>query len=83
MPEEPPAPAARVEDGRALRKDSLWSAAARRRRAVRGPPGGVGDEGRLREDPEAPEAPAPELGDFVSGPDSAPEVRGEDARGDA
>jgi hypothetical protein len=49
---------------------------------VRGPPGGVGEEGRFKEDPDAPAA-APELGDLESGPDSAPEVRGDDARGEA
>lgn len=81
VPEEPPAPAARVELGRALRRDSLWSAAARRRIAARGPPGGVGEEGRFTEaaDPEATAAP-PAL---ESGPDSAPEVMGEAARGEA
>ena len=79
VPEEPPAPAARVEAGRALRRDSLWSAAARRRRAVRGPPGGVGDEGRLTAEPEAA-APA---ADLPSGPDSVPDARGDEARGDA
>lgn len=79
VPEEPPAPAERVEVGRALRRDSLWSAAARRRRAVRGPPGGVGEDGRFRA--ELPEAAA--LGDLVSGPDSAPEVRGDAGRGEA
>jgi len=76
--EEPPAPAERVELGRTLRRDSLWSAAARRRKAARGPPGGVGEEGRLTEEAEAA-APV----DLESGPDSAPEVRGEAARGDA
>lgn len=44
---EPPAPAARVLLGRALAIFSFWSAAARRRIAVRGPPGmAEGDEGR-------------------------------------
>jgi hypothetical protein len=43
---EPPAPAARVLLGRALAIFSFWSAAARRRMAVRAPPGGAGDEGR-------------------------------------
>jgi hypothetical protein len=43
---EPPAPADRVLVGLALAIFSFWSAAARRRMAVRGPPGGVGDEGR-------------------------------------
>lgn len=81
VPDEPPAPAARVDAGRALRSDSLWSAAARRRRAVRGPPGGVGDEGRLPDDPEA--AAAPPAADLLSGPDSVPDARGEGARGDA
>jgi hypothetical protein len=50
---EPPAPAERVLLGRALAIFSFWSAAARRRMAVRGPPGGVGDEGRLRLAPVA------------------------------
>ena len=82
VPDEPPAPAERVELGRALRSDSLWSAAARRRIAARGPPGGVGDEGRLTDEPVAA-APEPEPGDLASGPDSAPEVRGEAGRGEA
>ena len=43
---EPPAPAALVLVGRALATFSFWSAAARLRMAVRGPPGGVGDDGR-------------------------------------
>lgn len=81
MPEEPPAPAARVELGLTLRSDSLWSAAARRRRAARGPPGGVGEAGRLMAEAD-PEAPGPEPADLVSGPDSAPEVRGEAGRGE-
>lgn len=81
VPEEPPAPAERVELGRTLRRDSLWSAAARRRRAARGPPGGVGDEGRLMAEADPAAAPAP--ADLESGPDSAPEVRGEAARGEA
>jgi hypothetical protein len=42
----PPAPAALVDDGRALASLSFWSAAARRRIAVLGPPGGVGELGR-------------------------------------
>lgn len=42
---EPPAPADLVLVGRAFAIFSFWSAAARRRMAVRGPPGGVGDEG--------------------------------------
>jgi len=49
--------------------------------AARGPPGGVGEEGRLTEEPEAAAAPAP--ADLESGPDSAPEVRGEAGRGEA
>lgn len=81
VPDEPPAPAERVELGRAFRRDSLWSAAARRRMAARGPPGGVGDEGRPTEEPEAT-APGP-AADLESGPDSAPEVRGEAGRGEA
>lgn len=48
VPELPPAPAALVELGRAFLTDSLWSAAARRRIADRGPPGG--DDARRRED---------------------------------
>lgn len=48
---EPPAPAARVLVGLALAILSFWSAAARLRMAVRGPPGGVGDEGRTTEEP--------------------------------
>lgn len=43
---EPPAPADLVLAGLALAIFSFWSAAARLRIAVRGPPGGVGDEGR-------------------------------------
>lgn len=43
---EPPAPAALVELGLAFATLSFWSAAARRRIAVLGPPGGVGDDGR-------------------------------------
>lgn len=82
VPDEPPAPAARVELGRALRSDSLWSAAARRRKAARGPPGGVGEAGRLMDEAD-PEAPGPEPGDLDSGPDSAPEVRGDAGRGEA
>lgn len=62
---EPPAPADRVEVGLALAIFSFWSAAARRRIAVRGPPGGVGEEGRLT---LAPLAAAP----------SGEEARGED-----
>jgi hypothetical protein len=50
---EPPAPAARVLLGRALAIFSFWSAAARRRMAVRGPPGIEGDEGRLTLEPLA------------------------------
>lgn len=42
----PPAPAARVDVGRALATRSARSAAAFRRMAVLGPPGGVGEEGR-------------------------------------
>lgn len=40
---DPPAPAALVELGRALATLSFCSAAARRRIAVLGPPGGVGE----------------------------------------
>lgn len=44
--ELPPAPAERVEVGRALEALSALSWAALRRIAVAGPPGGFGDEGR-------------------------------------
>lgn len=81
VPDEPPAPAERVELGRTFRRDSLWSAAARRRMAARGPPGGVGEEGRLTDEPVAAAEPAPP--DFESGPDSAPDVSGEAGRGEA
>ena len=67
---EPPAPAARVLLGRALAILSFWSAAARRRIAVRAPPGGGGEEGR------APEALA------AGGVPAAPAVEGEAARGE-
>jgi hypothetical protein len=49
----PPAPAARVLLGRALATLSFCSAAARRRIAVRAPPGGVGEDGRPVLWPEA------------------------------
>ncbi len=61
----PPAPAARVLLGRALAIFSFWSAAARRRIAVRAPPGGAGDNGRAVLAPEA----------------AAGEVAGEERRG--
>ncbi len=64
---EPPAPAARVLLGRALATFSFWSAAARRRMAVRAPPGGVGDEGRAVDAPAVAAA-------------SGEEARGEDYR---
>lgn len=71
VPEEPPAPAERVEAGRAFLRDSLWSAAARRLIADRGPPGG--DPARaIEEEPVAFCAEGVE-----SGPDSGPEVRGD------
>jgi hypothetical protein len=63
----PPAPAARVLLGLALAIFSFWSAAARRRMAVRGPPGGVGDEGRATAPDEAP-----------TGVPTGEEARGED-----
>lgn len=47
----PPAPAARVLLGRAFAALSARSAAALRRIAVLGPPGGVGDEGRAVVEP--------------------------------
>jgi hypothetical protein len=63
----PPAPAALVELGLAFATLSFWSAAARRRIAVFGPPGGVGEDGR----PElAPAVPTGELtGDEGRGDD--------------
>lgn len=51
--ELPPAPAARVLEGRALATLSARSAAARRRMAVAGPPGGLGEAGRAVVAPEA------------------------------
>lgn len=51
VPELPPAPAARVLDGRAFLRVSLWSAAARRRMVERGPPGGEAARARLEEVP--------------------------------
>jgi hypothetical protein len=47
----PPAPAALVDAGRAFATRSFWSAAARRRIAVLGPPGGVGLDGRPLAEP--------------------------------
>lgn len=58
----PPAPALLVLVGRAFAIFSFWSAAARRRIAVRGPPGGVGLEGRPTLAPEAAPALAGEEG---------------------
>jgi hypothetical protein len=46
VPLLPPAPAARVLLGRAFEARSARSAAALRRMAVAGPPGGFGEEGR-------------------------------------
>jgi hypothetical protein len=63
---EPPAPAARVLLGRTLAIFSFWSAAARRRIAVRGPPGIEGDEGRPT---LAPLAAAPAIGEAGRGED--------------
>lgn len=48
VPELPPAPAALVLAGRAFLTVSLWSAAARRRIADLGPPGG--EDARSREE---------------------------------
>lgn len=64
----PPAPAALVLFGRAFAIFSFWSAAARRRMAVLGPPGGVGEEGRATLAPEAA-APAPLMGEEGRGED--------------
>lgn len=53
----PPAPAALVDEGRALATLSARSAAAFLLMAVAGPPGGLGDEGRAVDEPvEAPGA---------------------------
>ena len=76
VPVLPPAPALRVEAGRAFFTDSLWSAAARRRIAARGPPGG--ELARATADEEEAGLRAEE-----SGPESGPEVMGEDGRGEA
>ena len=65
---EPPAPAARVLLGRTLATFSFWSAAARRRMAVRAPPGTEGEEGRAVDAPAVAAA-------------SGEEARGEDYRG--
>lgn len=78
VPDEPPAPAALVDAGRAFRTDSLWSAAARRRRAVRGPPGGVGEDGR-RAELEQPAGPDGLVGLDPSAPESAPDAIGDEA----
>lgn len=74
VPLDPPAPADRVLVGRAFLTDSLWSAAARRRSAVRGPPGGL--SGRASEDAVEP-APA---GDLASESDVGA-LPGEEGRG--
>lgn len=63
---EPPAPADLVLVGLALAIFSFWSAAARRRMAVRGPPGGVGEAGR------------PMLAPLAAAPGAGDEGRGED-----
>ena len=78
VPELPPAPALLVDAGRAFLTDSLWSAAARRLMAARGPPGEVARPPLTMDDVEA-------LGLEVddSGPDSAPEVSGDEGRGEA
>lgn len=47
---DPPAPAARVDAGRAFATAAFLSAAARLRIVVRGPPGAVGDTGLPRGD---------------------------------
>ncbi len=80
VPELPPAPAALVDEGRAFFTVSLWSAAARRRMAARGPPGGERGRAMLEPVETAFEAGFEE---GVSGPDSGPEVKGEAGRGAA
>lgn len=71
VPELPPAPAARVLDGRAFLMVSLWSAAARRRIADRGPPGGEPARAIVEVVLEAA---------AESAPDSGPEFTGEAGR---
>jgi hypothetical protein len=67
---EPPAPAARVLLGRTLAIFSFWSAAARRRIAVRAPPGGGGDDGRpAPADAPVVVAPVPAGGEAARGED--------------
>jgi hypothetical protein len=78
VPELPPAPALLVEVGRAFLTDSLWSAAARRLIVARGPPGEVARPPLTMDEEEALGLEADD-----SGPDSAPEVRGEEGRGEA
>lgn len=71
-----------MDDGLAFLTLSLWSAAARRRIAARGPPGG--ESGREMLEPvDAPALEEAGLEEDVSGPDSGPEVRGEEGRGEA
>ena len=77
VPELPPAPAALVDVGLAFLTVSLWSAAARRRIALRGPPGGELARAMLEVVVALPE------GVEESGPDSGPDVKGEDGRGEA
>jgi hypothetical protein len=60
----PPAPAARVLVGLALATLSARSAAAFRRIAVLGPPGGVGDDGRAVVEPTEGE-----IGELAAGDD--------------
>lgn len=67
VPELPPAPAALVLDGLAFFTLSLWSAAARRRIAERGPPGG--EAARAMDEVDFPAAV-----DGDSAPDSGPDV---------
>lgn len=67
VPELPPAPAALVLAGLAFLTLSLWSAAARRRMAERGPPGGDAARAMLEVD-------LPVVADGESGPDSGPDV---------
>ena len=70
---DPPAPAARVDEGRALATLSARSAAAFLLMAVAGPPGAFGDEGRPVpvEEPEAA-ALLPFTGDAGRGEDLIP-----------
>ena len=77
VPELPPAPALLVEVGLAFLTDSLWSAAARLLMADFGPPGGEFARAMLDDVVEDCLEAEP------SGPDSGPEVSGDEGLGAA